>query len=1145
MNRTEPIQRRENLTHRLLKWPLVCGLLAVVLARPAPAADALYQNDAIVNYPLTVANPPVIDATNFVNNGTFVMNFTAVSLTLVQPFYETFDTLNYTNGDNGLMLANTGFQFDNQTAGTGARTMSASFYNSGTISCGSATNTGDVFLGLLGLFGYSQCLVSATNIVNPGAVDVGVDGIIKFGGQNVDLSYSTLNIEGAGASFFGSGVFGLNTNFWDPSQSFGIIQNTGLLGAESAIIPVGQQLFFDNSFDILFLTNCASYIDIAAVDASNNIIRAVFIEDESPTNVSYNVYFDSAGLGFGGGNVTIEWVGSYLDAASGNAFNNYLYLNDNYVRGASTNVLLNANGYPDNFTFTESSTPQATGVNPAPAGFQNIFPAGAITNLYSFANVQLATTTVSTNSVVNGSVTNLPGRIQINATNQLTLVSAQITGPNYLSVQSPHQYNGSGGALIQSPYSDLNLGVTNGFLTVSNLLSPLVPNWNGNVQAWNTRFLAVDANGVTNDFRVLIVGSVLNSATLAQVQDLFLHGTNSIVISDTMNVMRTLTADAQNLTLTTNGPGNGANSVDGELNVISPNIFFASSFPNLRNLTNNGAIRFQNLVQFSGLSNNITAVPGISAVAATGRLTEATGRTNVLAGNQLLIGTNLYTFVKKATNSVPNQVVISAKFDGTMSNLIAAINRTAGAGTNYSTNTAANPLVIAGSLTNSSGLLTNHSFVVTARTAGSAGNSIATAASVVTTNLTWSGHTTLAGGADAVAGSTNTASGGSVPYRNFINTGMVSDQGSTIWATNFVSSGTISNGLGSFLLQSLTTTLTNGSVVAAGDISITASSLVTSNLNLQAGKSLVLTATNLLTDTGVTNGSVWSIQNTNSTGGNGLIMPIKPLAGDLLGTTIYNYSAGPNKQVLNVWAGQDRGANTGGYTNNEAVGRLILDAAGAVSTFKFSGAGTSNALYVDYLELREGATNRDLAGNLTALQFNTNLVIYYAQAVANGISYARLLNHKNSDHLRWVPTYAGYYSSTNLVYPPGVTNVVNAALAADQTIDSDGDGTPNGSDPTPFFVPAQLNFTSSLTNVPPLKVRIQWQSVPAATNYLFYTTNLLSGNWLVFTNFISPTNVPPVAGWPLMNSVYDTVRPAQQKYFKVRVDQNTTILYGP
>jgi len=1126
MNSTELIQRRSNFVSRWLSWPLLGGLLVLALARVAPAAENTYTiaNNAIINYPANQSYPPVIDATNFVNNGTFIINFTTLSL--VQPFYETSDTLNYTNGDTALMMVNTGFNFDNQSTSTGLRTMSASFVNSGMISCGSTNNTGDPFGGLLSLtgLGYDQCLINATNIVNPGVVDVGVDGLMQFTGQHVDLSRSTLNMEGAGANVAGSGAFGLDTNGdWDPS------------------IDLGPN-YADSSLPfIIFLTNSTAYIQPDGLGTSNVIYRAVFIEDYSGSNISYNVYFGNIGVGTG--SATVEWIGSYQDVASGNSFNNYLYLNDDYVQGAQTNVAI-INGYPANFAFTESNTRLPIGVAPAPAGFSSVFPAGVVTNRYAYANAQLISTTATTNSVqdANGAITNLPGRIQISAANELDMSFAQITGPNYLSVQASNQFDGSAGATIQAPYADINIGVTNGFLTVSNLMAPSVPNWSGTVQAWSTRWLAV-VNGVTNDFRVLIVGSQLTPTAASQVQDLILHGTNSIVISDTFNILRTFTADAQNLTLTTNGAGVGATSLDGEVNVGSSSIFWASSLPNLCNLTNNGAIRFQNLAQFNGNSNILTVTPAIPAVAATGKLSETNITKNVTVNNKVVIGTNQYVFVSLLTNTIPNQVKIATKFDGSLSNLIAAINHAAGAGTTYSTATKTNAQVVAGPLT-------SHAFTVTARTAGAAGNLIQTAKSTSTANLVWS-STYLAGGVDYVAAITNIASTVSVPYANFINNGLLSDQGSQILADNFVNSGTVSNGVNSFSLASVTTTLTNGAIVAGGQIAITANSLVASNVMLQAGGALNLTVTNLLTDTGVTNGNFWSVQSPTGTGGSGLILPVKPVLGDLLGTTITNYAAGTSKQTINIWAGQDRGVSVNGYTNNVAVGQLFLDAVGVNSQFKFSGAGTSNALYVDQLVFLDQMTNGinnnyDFSANLS---IGTNMMIYFAQAEVGGFSIASKINDaskagRNGGRLRWVPAYAGYFSSTNLVYPDGTTNTFNAALAASTTIDSNGNGTPNASDPMPFFTASEINLTVTSTNVPPLTMVIQWDSIPGATNYVQYQTNMM-GTWFPLTNFVSPVLVPPAGGWPITNTVFDPVNPVQQRFYGIKMVPNSTLFYGP
>jgi hypothetical protein len=1122
MNSTEYIQHRSSLMNRFVKWLLLCGLLGFAWTRPALAGNETYVNNGIVSYPGTqYAYPPDIDATNFINTGSFTINFTVIPLG--QPLFETSDTANYTN--TGTMVGNTGFQFDDQSSVSGLHTFSTSFNNSGSISCGSINDEalleeeGGVFE-----FGLGEFIASATNIVNPGTVDVGEDGLMEFAGQNLNLSGSVLAIEGGGANATGSGSFGLNTNAWDPSANL-------LLNSAESSPPVDLFLFDSTVYSQTDVEN----------GGTNTIIRAVFIEDDSPTNVSYQVYFGTSvigtELGIGDGDVTIQWQGAYQDAATGIFYTNYLYLNNDYVLGASTNVALR-NGYPDNLVFSESDTPlfNGFGLTPAVGGELPQYPVGGITNLYSFGDIQIVATTESTNTVPNRALTNLVGRIQISASNELNLANAQISGPNYLSVQSPNQFDGSPGALIQSPYSDLNLGVTNGFLTISNLLAPQAPAWNGPIEAWNTRWLET-VNGVTNDYRVLIVGSDLTPTTLAQVQNLLIHTTNNLVISDELNVMSTVTADAQNLTFTTNGAGNGATSLDGELNVQNNNIFWATSFPDLVNLTNNGAIRLQNLSQFIGTSNGVAITPGTPVTSATGTLSEISGKTNVLANDTVTIAFTDYTFVGKLTNTVANQIKIAPTFDGTLSNLVAAINLTAGSGTAYSTDTAANGLVTAGAVT-------NHAFTVTAIENGTTGNSLAT--TTTSGNLTWNGETTLAGGAEPVAGTTNTISS-SVAYDNFINSGLLADEGSTILANNFVSSGTITNGIGSFSLQSLTTTLTNGVLYAGGDISITADSLVTSNLTLQAGRSLTLQATNLLTDSVpggpgvVTNGNAWIVGGASSVG---LSLPVKPAEGDLLGTTITNY-APFNRRVAGVWAGTDYGVSVAGYSNNAAIGRLILDAT-TNGAFTFNGAstvpGVTNGLYVDYLELRDRATNLDAYGNPVALTNSPNLVIYYAQAYMEGVSVAEILNHANNNHLRWVAAYAGHYSSTNLFYA-GVTNYINAALAQSPDIDSSGDGIPNADNPEPVFVPTQVDFGVKVTNAPPLQVQLVWHSIPGATNIVQYATNFPPTDWTTLTNFITPA-APPYA--PITNVFSETVtNTTVQKFYRVQVDPNVTDEYGP
>jgi len=962
------------------KLPLLCSFLTLAFLgdlKCLVAADAYYINDAITTYPGILSYPPNIDATNFVNNSIFTINFTPQTFLAGQPLFETWDTINYTN--NGTMMANSGFRFDTQSSSTYARTRASSFNNSGTISCGSVDDTTDPEGGLLSLAGYDQCIVDATNIFGSGKINAGVNGLIKLSGQNLELSQTTLTIErnnavtggtSSGANVGGTSQFGLNTNFWDPARSLRGITNQS---SQLAGAPF-----------VLRLTNCTSYLQYEGTDDNGtNYIEAVFIENDSTPDVTASVYFGRSFPNFGGiddGTVTIQWAGSYLDAANNVIVSNYLYLNDDYALGASTNVLP-LTTLPRNFTITEAGTPENfLPLQPATPGFfpiltpsgplTNFTPDATVTNFYVYANMNLLASP-DTNNLPNQNVTNLPGRIEIRADNYLNLSNALISGQNYMSLVSTSNFAGSGGAFIQTPYADLNLGTTNGILYITNVMEANLPYWGGNIQAWNTAWYD---GGKSNLYRVLIVGSRLVSTISGQVQDLVLHdyNSNSIVISDTFNVMRTFNADAQSLTLTANPPGNGSTSLQGELNLESVATFWQTSVPRLRFLTNNGAIRMQNLA-FFGFPN--------------------------------------FTNINNNTTNIVSYLYNSA----------------------------------------------------------------------------------------------------------FINNGIFSDQGSTIYAGNFQSSGIFSNGVGSFNLQSLTTTMTNQFLQAGGDVSITASNLVASNVVWQASRSLTLTVTNLLTDgwtPGVTNFNSWSVGS--SSVGLGINMPIKP-NGDLLGTVI-TLNAPTNQTVQNSWAGHDYGLSPAGFTNNEAVGELRLDVASSLvaghnGILVFNAPGISNALYVDLLVLTNYAQNGNATNNYNFpwLKINTNMMIYFAQAVrANGLSVAQAIDDQskigaNNGRLRWVSSYAGYFSTTNFVYTNSLgtvySNSVNTALAQSTEIDSDGDGILNYLDSTPFLTSQALNFTTTVATNQANSVRIQWTTIPNATNLVYYTTTLPFTNWLPFTNF--------------------------------------------
>lgn len=1130
-----------------MKWKLLLALSGILLAQLASATDDLYQNtDASYYYvyysQVSYNPPPTIDATNFDNESIF-----SVSWENYAPYpvlYKTHDTLNFTNESRAQMIANSppatngalvnfvnsfgsGFQFDLYTTNLNPDAMAGTVYNAGDIRCDSIVDGNNLFNLGGGFYAYlvtslGQFKAIATNVICPGSIEVGTGGLIQMTAQNLDLSGGALSVESLlnttgnpsligtmnTGNFQGSGAIGIDTNGdWNPGLDLG--PNYAL----SSFVPIAPSY--------VSLTNSQCYIDTRVIQTNYVINRCVFVQNvtNAAQPVTYNVYIDdpnTSSLGFEAGAAHVEWVGNYTDPASGNPNTSYLYLTDDYEAGTGTNAGVGLNGMPGNYQFLVSSTPLL--LNPTPQSF-TLFPFGPITNNYSVMFGTLNANTVVTNSSVlnpSGNVTNLPAAIKLSSSNTLNLAFSTISGANYLSINCTNQFEGSPGATISAPFSDIALGVTNGTLTFSNVLAANVPNWSGTVQAWSTVFSTVDAFGNTNEFRVLLVFSDLQPTSIPWTQNLYLHGTN-LVVSDPLNVYGSFYSDARVLTLNTNQAGVGATSLSGQINWIKGLPFNANSgsglqqMPNLLWLTNNGSIQADLSVNMGNPSTFVSVTPPTPPVRASGALAEI--GTNVVLNDRVVIGTNRYVFVKTLTNTVPNQVQWATSFNSSLTNLIAAINGTTGSG-KYSTATKANPAVTAGPRV-------GKTFTVTAVSTNAAvGDAVATLFVPATTavNLSWGGLLALTNGLNYVPAATN--------YTAFVNNGLLADQGTTVWTSYFESDQPITNGVGSFTLHSGQAILTNSALYAGGDVMLVATnspgmgpnSLFLSNQVIQAGGSLSLWTTNLAGDA-LTNNNVWSVGGTSGGGAadSGFNTWIKPVFGNLLGTTVTNI-APHNKTIYNVWAGTDYGLSPRGYTNNLAIGHLVLDSRTTniqpPVAFVFSGATSSNAfaLYVDLLELKNGAAfgNNTNSFNFPWLKINTNMMVYFAQATINGMSVAEDIdnasqNGANGGRLRWVYSYAGYLSSTNSYYTnvdgTVTTNVVNAALAASNKIDSDGDGQVNSQDGTPFFVPQEFNFTAIPTNHPPKSIRLQWTTIPNATNFVYYTTNLLATNWLAFTNF--------------------------------------------
>jgi hypothetical protein len=369
-----------------------------------------------------------------------------------------------------------------------------------------------------------------------------------------------------------------------------------------------------------------------------------------------------------------------------------------------------------------------------------------------------------------------------------------------------------------------------------------------------------------------------------------------------------------------------------------------------------------------------------------------------------------------------------------------------------------------------------------------------------------------------------------VPYQAFVNHGIITDFANLIWSLYFENTGTFQTAGGSIeLQQGATGVLHDGSFISpAGDISFAFNNLSISNHVLEAGAALTFAVTNSLDDSSlytpvglVTNKNSWNV-------GNGVNLLVLPKSSSLAATTITSTESTGN-EIVNTWAAADLGCTAAGYSNNAAIGRLILIGQDAQSLFSFAPANGNNALYIDYLEFQGSLlTNRDSDGNFSGVQVYPGMKVYFGQAVAGGVSIAEKLNGKSGGFC-WASNYnTGFYSSTNFVYPDGTTNQLNTALVQSCDIDSDGDGIVNCQDPTPIYIPSSLGLTVTLTGHPPKTALISWDTLPHATNYLYSISKAGATNWQMVTSFVAG----PVGG---RVQVSDTMASGGLRFYKVRV----------
>lgn len=380
-------------------------------------------------------------------------------------------------------------------------------------------------------------------------------------------------------------------------------------------------------------------------------------------------------------------------------------------------------------------------------------------------------------------------------------------------------------------------------------------------------------------------------------------------------------------------------------------------------------------------------------------------------------------------------------------------------------------------------------------------------------------HASLSTSADIALGSA------SRPIPSIDNPGFISGQLVDVFAGTYSQSGFISSSVGNLTLDAAQLLLTGGQSTAAANLVLRADALHAVGTTLNAGYeaknfnsgntnyflgSLLLDIGEHLVDGGAEATNFWTVYD-------GFSMPRHPAMGDLLGTVMTS-KVNRFAEAVHTWAGLDQGAVAAGFKDNAALGRLVLDGR-PFSLFTFRAPSTNAAaLYVDYLELANYATNLDLALNV-----EPGFKIYFADSNIP----AETLNGASGGRIQWVQDFAGHGSGAPVTLGNGKTVVVNRALLRSRSVDSDGDGVVNALDSAPFE-PAALKVNVRLVGSSPSKAEVSWLGNPGSNYRVEYSSRLDGTGWQTLTTAASPSESSGAM------SVTDSLAaPSEQRFYRV------------
>jgi hypothetical protein len=373
-----------------------------------------------------------------------------------------------------------------------------------------------------------------------------------------------------------------------------------------------------------------------------------------------------------------------------------------------------------------------------------------------------------------------------------------------------------------------------------------------------------------------------------------------------------------------------------------------------------------------------------------------------------------------------------------------------------------------------------------------------------------------------------------IPYSDFVNSGNLNAGSVNVNSALIANSGTLTATVGPLELDGGMGVFQNGQTTSRGDLDISLVSAKFNNHQLTAAGMINFTVANGLSDAGPASGNTFRV-------GNGFNLLTKPNAGDLLGTTFQDQP--PNFiEAEHVWAGQDRGASAAGYSDNTAIGKLILTPRNTTPAqaplFFFRGADGQNGLYVDLLDLTGLGTNY-----LSYLEIDPSLTIYYAAATLgftpppNSVGIPQepeeFLDSQFGGRLRWVSSFAGPNSSVDVIIN-GVTVSVNRALRFSKIIDSNGNGIPNFFDPFPFSSnPLVLSAALVQSNQPPAgSLAVSWNAAAQKIYQVEFTTDVMHPKWNTLARYTNSSAADSRI------TIWDTNAAAsERRFYRVKMTQ--------